>query len=95
MIEQAAGTVDELAMTSILLDRFIASIETEAVLTVAIHIFYYLIQKDRGLDIPQLSAETGVSRGTVKATITALIADGKIEPYPDNANKLRLVRNGG
>ncbi len=87
--------IDELSMTSILLDRFISGIENEAVLTVSIHVFYYLIQGDRGLDVPTLSQETGLSRNRVNGTIRALIATGKIKPLADNPNRFTLIRNGG
>ena len=87
--------IDELAITSILLDRFIAGIENEAQLTVSIHVFYYLIQGDRGLDVPTLSQETSLSRNRVRSTINALVATGKIKPLADNPNRFALIRNGG
>lgn len=93
--EETLTEIDELAMTSTLLDGFIGGIENEPQLTISIHVFYYLIQGDRGLDVPTLSQETGLSRNRVNGAIRALIATGKIKPLADNPNKYTLIRNGG
>jgi len=85
--------VDQIAATATQVDSIVSSLESESLVTIAIHIFFHLHNGDRGLDIPQLAAETGLSRVVVKSAIETLVTLGKIHPLIDNPNIFTI--NGG
>lgn len=82
--------IDRFAITAIQLDQFVAGIQDEDVLTVAIHVFYHLAQGDKGLDVPSLAQGTDLSRNRVRSAINALVANGKIKRLAGNPNRFTL-----
>lgn len=92
--ERGAQTIDEIAETAIQLDKFLVNLPTESLKTIGIRVFLQLLDGPRGLDVPSLALETGLTRKSVKFAIDLLVESGRINPLEDNANKFEMSMNG-
>ncbi len=92
--ENGITEVDRIAKTSTQLDEFLSNLPTDSLKTIGIRIFLQLLDGPRGLDVPSLALETGLTRKSVKFAIDLLVESGRINPLEDNANKFEMSMNG-